>query len=151
MPLYVVPPVSFLCPFSPLQSPACCRVTSDSPLRQVATTAPCLKPFMSALNTHYGGPRVLKTPGGTKASNSGNEYSLNTMNNMSRHRAAEKAASASVTASSTKWDEPGYNVEVNIGDDGSLQSEGSKRMIISKNTTWAVDYEEQGRAAGRAL
>ncbi len=32
----------------------------------VAMTIPCLRPFMSALNTHYGGPTESRTPGGTR-------------------------------------------------------------------------------------
>ena len=47
----------------------------------IATTTPCLRPFMSALNTHYGGPTETRTPSGSKVSRtarSDNSYSLGT-------------------------------------------------------------------------
>ncbi|KAK3353306.1 hypothetical protein B0T25DRAFT_207929 [Lasiosphaeria hispida] len=40
----------------------------------IATTTPCLRPFMSALNTHYGGPTETKTPQGSKMSRTGGGY-----------------------------------------------------------------------------
>ncbi|KAK0715148.1 hypothetical protein B0H67DRAFT_553733 [Lasiosphaeris hirsuta] len=40
----------------------------------IATTTPCLRPFMSALNTHYGGPTEPKTPQGSKISRTGGGY-----------------------------------------------------------------------------
>ena len=47
----------------------------------IATTTPCLRPFMSALNTHYGGPTETRTPSGSKVSRtarSDNSYSMGT-------------------------------------------------------------------------
>jgi hypothetical protein len=32
----------------------------------LSTTTPCLRPFMSALSTHYGGPKHTRTPTGTR-------------------------------------------------------------------------------------
>jgi len=52
----------------------------------------------------------------------------------------------------TRWDGTEYNVEVGMGGDvASVDSDEGKKMIISKNTSWAVDFEEQGVSTGQAL
>jgi len=112
----------------------------------VATTTPCFKVFMGALNTHYGGPTSLKTPAGTKASaNSVNEHSMATLS-------ASKLRAEKTADPQTRWDGAEYNVEVDAaGNAASVDSDESNKMIISKDTTWTVDFEEQGGPAGLAF
>jgi len=109
----------------------------------VATTMPCLKPFMSALNTNYGGPTNTKTPPGSKATGYDRGYALANLSASSKQR-GERTDKPPQAPPQTRWDGAEYNVAVNtVGDRGSLQSNDSKKMIISKNTAWAVDYEDQ--------
>ena len=110
----------------------------------IATTTPCLKPFMSALNTHYGGPTSLKTPAGSKASIGS---SSGRSKGVSKIQAVEKKVDPQ-----TRFDGAEYNVEVDSsGDIVSFESDEAKRMIISKDTTWAIDFEEQGGCPGQAF
>ena len=58
----------------------------------IATTTPCLRPFMSALNTHYGGPKETRTPSGSKVSRtarSDNSYSMGTFASRGKSERAE--------------------------------------------------------------
>ncbi|KAK3317954.1 hypothetical protein B0H66DRAFT_555879 [Apodospora peruviana] len=120
----------------------------------IAMTTPCLRPFMSALNTHYGGPKEPRTsPSSTKASKTAKStgYSLSSL---SRSK-ADRPTTAPTTpkddeeadhhrAPVTRWDGADYRVAVvsrNLSiDGGSTQSNDSQRMIISKNTEWQVDF-----------
>lgn len=57
----------------------------------ITTTTPCLRPFMSALNTNYGGP-ATPSPGGTKYGAGG--YNLSDMSkNSSRGGGGQRASS----------------------------------------------------------
>ncbi|KAK3687849.1 hypothetical protein B0T22DRAFT_140161 [Podospora appendiculata] len=132
----------------------------------IAATTPCLRPFMTALSTHYGGPREPRTPKGSKAGNSGNSFSLASLSVRSRNAAAAAAASAAGRTSEdaigtisagdvlvTRWDQADYHVAIQSrakvsADAGSLQSEESQRMIISKNTEWQVEYADEHSLAG---
>lgn len=106
----------------------------------VATTIPCLRPFMFALNTNYGGPTQARTsPGTTKP---GYNISLGSMSTASKPAGAEKQDQAQPA---TRWDGAAYNVNVETGDHDSMVSNDSRRMIISKNTEWEVDYENPGK------
>lgn len=118
----------------------------------IAMTTPCLRPFMSALNTHYGGPKETRTPGGTHASRtakSDNSYSLSSL---SRSRADRTEVTPDrrhdpEAAPATRWDRADYRVAVmsrNLSiDEGSTQSNDSQRMIISKNTEWQVEFGDE--------
>ncbi len=117
----------------------------------VATTLPCLKPFMAALNTNYGGTTTINTPSGTAASGSGNAYSLGSISNPSKLRVEKKERPAKLATPEKPWDNSHYNVEVHIGDRGSLGSEDSTKRIISKKTLWAVDFQNKGDENGCAV
>jgi hypothetical protein len=102
----------------------------------VAATTPCLRPFMSALSTNYGAPAQPKK---SSPSQSGNEYSLNSISNTSRLGRIAKGKQLSVPT--TRWDATEHHASVVSGDQFSIGSHDSKKMIISKNTEWAVEYE----------
>ncbi|KAB5513114.1 hypothetical protein GE09DRAFT_1163525 [Coniochaeta sp. 2T2.1] len=103
----------------------------------VATTIPCLRPFMSALSTNYGGPTHTR---GTARPGYG--ISLGSLATLSKLGKPENK-DASVPA--VRWDEAEYNVNVAAGDQGSMLSNDSRRNIISKNTEWVVDYEHRSK------
>ncbi|KAM7188890.1 hypothetical protein V8F20_010399 [Naviculisporaceae sp. PSN 640] len=126
----------------------------------IAMTTPCLRPFMSALNTHYGGPKETRTPGGTKASRtakSDNSYSLSSLprSKVERTEATPEHRHDPEAAPVTRWDRADYRVAVmsrnsrNLSiDGGSTQSNDSQRMIISKNTEWQVEFGEESLREG---
>ena len=125
----------------------------------IAMTTPCLRPFMSALNTHYGGPKETRTPNGSKASRSAksdNSYSLPSLSRSKGEPKGERTLAEATPASRhdpeaapvTRWDRADYRVAImsrnlSIGG-GSTQSNESQRMIISKNTEWQVDFGDDG-------
>lgn len=108
-----------------------------------ATTTPILRPFMGALNTHYGGPNeTRKTPTGTRRSDKSSGQPLSSLissRNKSEHRNLDSSIGPQV-----RWDHTEYNVQVSSAENEnrSLHSSDSRRMFISKNTEWTVDYEE---------
>ncbi|ROV98038.1 hypothetical protein VMCG_07079 [Cytospora schulzeri] len=108
-----------------------------------ATTTPILRPFMGALNTHYGGPNETRiTPTGTRRSDKSSGQPLSSLvssRNKSEQRNLDKAIGPQV-----RWDHTEYNVQVSSAENEnrSLHSSDSRRMFISKNTEWTVDYEE---------
>ncbi|KAM7210231.1 hypothetical protein V8F06_014383 [Rhypophila decipiens] len=124
----------------------------------IAVTTPCLRPFMSALNTHYGGPKETRTPPGTKVgrtaatAKSDNSYSLSSMQRSKTERTEATPAQRHdpEAAPVTRWDRADYRVAVmsrnsrNMSiDGGSTQSNDSQRMIISKNTEWQVEFGDE--------
>lgn len=136
----------------------------------IATTTPCLRPFMSALNTGYGGPGPVPTPKGSRASSSGHDRSFTARSGQSAKQKKQQRFSGLGTFEleekaqrplpELRWDKTQYNVAIETGerprtgqeiepmpdhDQNSLQSHDSKRMIIAKNTEWAIDYEDQFR------
>jgi hypothetical protein len=104
----------------------------------VAATIPCLKPFMNALSTNYGAPAQTKaSPSGSKSQYQ-NEYSLSSLSKGSRLGRLERLK---VSAPTTPWDRANHQVSVVPGDQHSMESHESKKMIISKKNEWHVDYE----------
>lgn len=104
----------------------------------IATTIPCLRPFMSALSTNYGGPTQAKiSPDNTIKK--GYTISMTPLSTSSRI-GNRNVHEGSQPTPATRWDGAGYNVNVARGDQESVMSNDSRRMIISKNTEWAVDY-----------
>ncbi|KAL2063953.1 hypothetical protein VTL71DRAFT_4447 [Oculimacula yallundae] len=104
----------------------------------IAATTPCLRPFMKALSTHYGAPATLKiTPSNT------NTYSLNSISKRSKIPLCypTKLQRDDNDVPVLRWDKTTHHASVVGGDQRSLQSHGSKSMIISKDTQWAVDFE----------
>jgi len=114
----------------------------------IAATIPCLRPFMTALSTHYGAPAHPKTPAGTAAgagAGSGNSYSLYFMSKKSDNGSKDRSQDKSVPT--TRWDGNVHNVTIERGDNRRESTE-SKQMIIAKSTEWVVDYD--GEASGRS-
>lgn len=114
----------------------------------IAATTPCLRPFMSALSTNYGAPASIKSNPNTT-----NAYSLNSISKWSRKNNTQnskkgKQASMMSDAPVTRWDRSEHHASVVHGDSHSMSSHDSKRMIISKNTEWTVDYERQPSTGG---
>jgi len=113
----------------------------------IAATTPCLRPFMSALNTHYGAPAQIKTPSGSK--NSNNSYVLSTL---SKNRRQEKSKQSNSTNAmpETRWDGTRHNASIIAGDNISFESRSSVQMIIQKNTEWEVEIEGNSGASQRS-
>jgi hypothetical protein len=99
----------------------------------ISATIPCLRPFMSSLNTHYGAPAKPKTTSGS-GSNS---------NQMESLTKAGKTVVARRDTPVEKW-APRNLTRITRGGK-SIDSQGSKQMIITKDTEWVVEYEGQGR------
>ncbi len=106
----------------------------------VAATIPCLRPFMIALSTSYGAPPEAKvSPAGSKLQYP-NELSLNSLSKGPRSSRQDRSK---MSASLTPWDDrTNHQVSVESGDQHSMESHESKKMIISKKNEWHVDYEE---------
>jgi hypothetical protein len=143
----------------------------------IATTIPCLRPFMSALRTNYGGPKEAKAPMGSKVSKLTGGSGSNP-NPSGRHQPnpdtlhnggsydldgitvvvdVEKQVKEQ-TPTARRWDpeRSAYRATVVVsrggGDARSTQSHESQRMVISKNTEWQVEYHggsEVERDGGR--
>ncbi|OIW26306.1 hypothetical protein CONLIGDRAFT_683294 [Coniochaeta ligniaria NRRL 30616] len=107
----------------------------------IATTIPCLRPFVFALSTNYGGPKDTRTLTGN-ASKPGHDISMGSLSTSSK---AGKAGNENQAVPATRWDGTGYNVDVVRGDHESMLSNDSKRMIINKNTEWIVDHEVRAK------
>ncbi|KAK0620408.1 hypothetical protein B0T14DRAFT_567155 [Immersiella caudata] len=132
----------------------------------IATTIPCLRPFMSALNTHYGGPKEAKVSSGGKLSKLTGGSGSNSDSSKKQPETFEAGydldeitpAGADIesqvekprpTARHWDYDRSAYRAEVMStggGDAGSTQSNDSQKMVISKNTEWHIEY--QGEAPG---
>lgn len=122
----------------------------------IATTTPCLRPFMSALNTHYGGPQETKTtPPGTKGSDDSGQSGqsgpwippipLGSLPPRLPNHTSDKRGIDRSPVPQIRWDGAEYNVEVTSkaprGDQISLDSSDSRKLIM-KNTEWTVGFEE---------
>ena len=99
----------------------------------ISTTIPCLRPFMSSLNTHYGAPAKPKN---STLTVSGGSNQLETFTKDGRHIVTQRDARGN------RW-EPGTLTNVTRGDKNSMDSHDSKRMIITKDTVWAVEFDGQ--------
>lgn len=109
-----------------------------------ATTTPILRPFMGALNTHYGGPTEARTtPTGTRQSDKSAGQPLSSLVS-SRTKSQQKCPGPNSVVPQIRWDNTQYHVQVSSAENEnrSLHSSDSRRMFISKNTEWAVDFEE---------
>lgn len=119
----------------------------------IASTTPCLRPFMSALNTHYGAPAEYKSPSGTKKS--ANSYVLSSLSKKSQKsqnrgsRAQQNAAQTTLPngTPNNRWDGMKHQTSVVAGDNISLESHSSIQMIIQKNTEWDVEFEGASRVS----
>jgi hypothetical protein len=124
----------------------------------IAATTPCLRPFMIALSTNYGAPATAKSsPFATMQSRSDQNISLASMSRREKTRPAPASTATLTTtttttsttmvrrppAPTTRWDNTVNRTEVTSGDHQSVASDGSRKMIISKNTEWTVDYDEE--------
>jgi hypothetical protein len=103
----------------------------------VAATIPCLRPFMNALSTNYGAPAQTKSPSGSKQQYK-NNYSLSSLSKGSRLGRIEKLKASAPLPS---WDRTNHQTSVMSGDQHSMESHESKKMIISKKNEWTIDYE----------
>ncbi|KAL8887479.1 MAG: hypothetical protein Q9215_004954 [Flavoplaca cf. flavocitrina] len=127
----------------------------------------CLKPFIAAFNTSFGGSaginelsRMDRSSGGN--SNSGTLKSLknfsrrnrtnrdgsNVMSSNSRIATNKGGGSQLGTRNASRHDgknlEMGNEVDIVHEDTGSIGSGGSRQMIIQKDVTWDVEYSTPG-------
>jgi hypothetical protein len=110
----------------------------------VATTIPCLRPFMFALSTNYGGPTTTPKTSPGNTAKKGYNISMAPLSTSSKVGTGN-TEEGDDPAPATRWDGAGYNVNVATGDHESMTSNDSRRMIISKNTEWTIDYETPGK------
>lgn len=106
----------------------------------ISATIPCLRPFMSSLNTHYGAPAKPKTSTGTGSggSKSNPPTPLESLSKEGRPLGTKKRATLG-----EMWDKPGNLTRVTRGEKHSIDSHDSKQMIITMDTEWAVEFEGQ--------
>ncbi|KAL8769758.1 MAG: hypothetical protein Q9209_004374 [Squamulea sp. 1 TL-2023] len=135
----------------------------------------CLKPFIAAFNTSFGGSaeinelsRLDRTgKGSNSASNSKSGSKIGAMNSIrnlsTRNKGAgDKQGSNGVLSSSGNGptrngivgsvggkQELGNEVDIIHEDTGSIGSGGSRQMIIQKDVTWDVEYSTAKPAKGR--
>ncbi len=132
----------------------------------IATTTPCLRPFMSALNTHYGGPTETRTPAGSKSGSkvsktvkSENSYSMATFPSRGNSDRIEpmplaenpKSESQGIGVAVTgRWEQADRIERASsdhISDHRSMQSNDSQRMIITRAEERQLDGIFQGTQA----
>lgn len=106
----------------------------------IAATIPCLRPFMAALNTHYGSPATLTSPSGSKGQYT-TSYNLTSLRSAGSRFGGSQLDRSQFPTPRVPWDQTKHQASVVSGDRHSIESQGSKRMIISKNTEWHVDFE----------
>lgn len=121
----------------------------------ISATIPCLRPFMSSLNTHYGGPAKPKSNngGGTTTTGTGsNNVVLSTLVKGIRGggdittstTAAAVVAKQVEEGGGERWGDTAGNITlVTSGEKNSMDSHESKQMIITKDIQWKVEYEGQ--------
>ena len=105
----------------------------------------CLKPFMAAFNTSYGGVEEInalsRRDRGDK-SGSGTVTSMK-MSKFSRSRKepdTPKETTRRVSVPQPRADTLGHEAEITHEDAESVGSHGSRQMIIQKEITWNVEY-----------
>ncbi|KFZ03048.1 hypothetical protein V502_11277 [Pseudogymnoascus sp. VKM F-4520 (FW-2644)] len=104
----------------------------------ISATIPCLRPFMSSLNTHYGAPAKPKTSTGTGSGGSNPLTPLESLTKTGRALGTKKG-----DARGEMWDKPRNLTKVTRGEKHSIDSHDSKQMIITKDTEWVVEFEGQ--------
>ena len=121
----------------------------------------CLKPFMAAFNTSYGGSsevHALSQVGGS----GGDSGVLSTLGSMRFGRRKKNKDDGSGLRSGTKHSQQlssrdsmdrtnnlGNDAEIIHEDGGSIESQGSRQMIIQKDVTFDVQYNP--RDVGKAV
>lgn len=111
----------------------------------------CLKPFIAAFNTSYGGSagiNELSRRGRTTHGNSASStvHSLHYFRRKSGRRVLSTNNSINLTrihmesGTGARNDTLGNDVDVVHEDAGSVGSGGSRQMIIQKDVTWDVEY-----------
>lgn len=108
----------------------------------MATTIPCLKPFISALNTNYGAPTHIGTSPSSSKAQYKNKYKLSSLSKGSSLGLGGLAKSQ-VSAPKTPWDLTNQ-ASVIPGDQHSMDSHESRQMIISRKNEWQVIREVEG-------
>ncbi|OBT57700.1 hypothetical protein VE04_01952 [Pseudogymnoascus sp. 24MN13] len=104
----------------------------------ISATIPCLRPFMSSLNTHYGAPAKPRSSAGTGSGGSNPRTPLESLTKAGRSLGTKKGE-----ARGEMWDKPGNLTCVTRGEKNSIDSHDSKQMIITKDTEWVVEFERQ--------
>ncbi|KFY95000.1 hypothetical protein V498_03592 [Pseudogymnoascus sp. VKM F-4517 (FW-2822)] len=104
----------------------------------ISATIPCLRPFMSSLNTHYGAPAKPKSSTGTGSGGSNPLTPLESLTKAGRSLGTKMGESRG-----EMWDKPGNLTRVTRGEKHSIDSHDSKQMIITKDTEFRVEFERQ--------
>ena len=104
----------------------------------------CLKPFMAAFNTSYGGVEEINA---LSRRDRGDKSGSGTMNSMklskfsrSRKEPDTQKESRRVSVPQARGDTLGHEAEITHEDAESVGSHGSRQMIIQKEITWNVEY-----------
>ncbi|KFY42604.1 hypothetical protein V495_04422 [Pseudogymnoascus sp. VKM F-4514 (FW-929)] len=138
----------------------------------ISATIPCLRPFMSSLNTHYGAPhsrlplvphlhpsirRHLRRRRSSprldrhprllsrppQLPGSGGSKSNPPTPLESLSKEGRPLGTKKRATLGEMWDKPGNLTRVTRGEKHSIDSHDSKQMIITMDTEWAVEFEGQ--------
>lgn len=125
----------------------------------------CLKPFIAAFNTSFGGSaEINELSRMNRSGGHSNSGTLKSLRNFSRRNKTDKSSSNALSSSNNKTPtskgdrsqlgergtsrrgsggknlELGNEVDIIHEDTGSIGSGGSRQMIIQKDVTWDVEY-----------
>lgn len=118
----------------------------------------CLKPFMAAFNTSYGGSTEINEL--SRLDRSGGKSGSGTVTSMKYFPRRKKNKNGQSTKGSTMLSRTqperdldsrrpsggmGNEVDIIHGDAGSVGSGGSRQMIIQKDVTWDVEYSSAAK------
>ncbi|KAG8160714.1 hypothetical protein KVR01_008978 [Diaporthe batatas] len=110
-----------------------------------ATTSPILRTFMTALNTHYGGPNNMRTAISSHSrppgKSPGQSISLNSPVSSTSPTQPEGGSVSKWAVPQTRWDNIEYSFKVTASEKESKipPRNGNGQRSISKATSWAVD------------
>lgn len=105
----------------------------------------CLKPFMAAFNTSYGGVEEINAVSRRERGDKSGSGTVNSMkmSKFSRSRKepdTPKESTRRVSVPQARADTLGHEAEITHEDAESVGSHGSRQMIIQKEITWNVEY-----------
>ena len=106
----------------------------------------CLRPFMAAFNTSYGGVEEInalsrRERGDKSGLSTGSSMKMSKFGRSRKDKDTETAKeSRRVSVPQNRTDTLGHEAEITHEDAESVGSHGSRQMIIQKEITWNVEY-----------
>jgi hypothetical protein len=112
----------------------------------ISATIPCLRPFMAATNTQPSIP--AKSQGSSRYAKSdakdtpGTNFALASLSSRLKAPSKKGQEASTSTKKMSGWDGFDHTASViSPGDQHSIESQGSKQMIIRKDVEWTVNYD----------